>query len=299
VIAGGMEASMRRLAHYDYWSDRVRPSSVVESGVDLVVYGNGERTILEVARRLRAGLPIASCFDIPGTACKLPRIDAHPPQDLLVLPTFEQVAADKVAYAKAFRLHYRETLAYNARTLYQKHREAWVKVNPPQEPLTTAEMDRIYDLPYTRLPHPDYKGARIPAYDTIKFSVQMHRGCFGGCSFCAIAAHQGKAISSRSEASILNEIRAMQALPGWTGVVSDLGGPTANMYKMSPVDFDLCRGCKRESCIWPRLCPNITTDHKPLTELYREVRELPGLKKARVSSGLRYDLCETDENGPE
>ena len=354
VILGGIEASLRRIAHYDYWSDQVRRSVLLDAKGDLLVYGNGERQIVEIAHRLAAGEPVSQLTDIRGTAflrkalpegwavldsssvdepgelapppdpymesaspqaspenkgscavdtaiaaggeniIRFNRITAKTDRDKTVirLPSFEQVKSDPVLYAHASRVLHQETNPGNARALVQRHghRELWL--NPPPIPLTTPEMDGVYGLPYSRLPHPTYQGAKIPAFEMIQHSVTIMRGCFGGCTFCSITEHEGRIIQSRSEDSIIQEIEAIRdTSPAFTGVVSDLGGPTANMYRLACKSPEIEAACRRPSCVFPGVCKNLNTDHAPLIKLYRRARALPGIKRIFIASGLRYDLA--------
>lgn len=307
VIAGGVEASLRRLAHYDYWSDTVRRSILLDSKADLVVYGMGEETIVEIARRLQAGKTVRDLRDLRGVAYVLgagetpPResLDSslHPDPELpwaddaIVLPSFEEVKADKPTFAEATRVIHINTNPYNAKTLVQYHERQAVVVNPPTLPVSEGVMDRIYDLPYNRRPHPAYTEA-IPAYEMIKDSVTIMRGCFGGCTFCSITAHQGRVIQSRSQTSILNEVRKLAADPEFKGTISDVGGPTANMYQMRCTRPDVEAKCKRLSCVHPSICKLLGTDHGPLVKLLRQARSEPGIRKVLVSSGIRMDLAQ-------
>jgi uncharacterized radical SAM protein YgiQ len=341
VIIGGIEASLRRIAHYDYWSDEVRRSVLVDSKADLLVYGNGERAIVEIAHRIAAGAGVREIRDVRGTAyvsSGLPddwaeldstRVDAPgpvaPPIDpyampeetgacetavaapklvqltprkldrrktAIRLPAFEAVAKDPVLYAHASRVLHLEANPGNARALVQRHGDRDVWLNPPPLPLTTPEMDAIYELPYQRVPHPRYEGAKIPAYEMIRFSVTILRGCFGGCSFCSITEHEGRVIQNRSEASILREVEHVRdRTPGFTGYISDLGGPTANMYRLACKSREIEAACRKPSCVFPDVCDNLGTDHGPLIQLYRKARALPGIKKILIASGLRYDLA--------
>ncbi|MBZ0070965.1 MAG: YgiQ family radical SAM protein [Gammaproteobacteria bacterium] len=360
LVIGGIEASLRRIAHFDYWSDKVRRSILVDAKADLLVYGNGERQIVEIAHRLAAGEPVTALTDIRGTGFMrrgLPEgwteidsteIDlpgpvaphpdpyadttASPPQSagaagaagaagdapgangalkppeaplrfqrrpgvdrarsVVRLPAFERVRAAPVLYAHASRTLHLETNPGNARALVQRHGDRDVWLNPPPLPLSTAELDRIFELPYTRQPHPDYAGRRIPAYEMIRFSVNIMRGCFGGCTFCSITEHEGRIIQSRSEDSVVREIETIRdTVPGFTGVISDVGGPTANMYRLACKSREIEAACRRPSCVYPGICSNMSTDHAPLISLYRRVRALPGIKKVLVASGLRYDLA--------
>ncbi len=311
IIAGGVEASLRRLAHYDYWSDTVRRSILLDSKADLVVYGMGEATIVEIAQRLAAGQTVRDLRDLRGVAYVLgaresdelfrrePPASASPAlaggsrrnEDHFLLPSYEQVRADKLAFAEATRLIHINTNPFNAKTLVQFHERQAVVVNPPALPLSQEEMDRIYDLPYTRRPHPSYKEP-IPAYEMIKDSVTIMRGCFGGCTFCSITAHQGRIIQSRSQESVLDEVRKMAADPEFSGVVSDIGGPTANMYEMRCTRPEVEAKCKRLSCVHPTICKLLGTDHGPLIELLRRARTEPGIRKVLVASGIRMDLAQ-------
>lgn len=285
VILGGIEASMRRLTHYDYWQDRVRPSILVDSGADALTYGMGEKPIVELVKRLNQQ---QSIFDIPQLAYLTKEV--LPQEGDIILFPHEECLKDKKKQAANFRHIEEESNKYAASRILQTIGKQTVVVNPPYPPLTEAELDRSFDLPYTRLPHPKYKGKRIPAYDMIKFSVNIHRGCFGGCAFCTISAHQGKFIVSRSKESILKEVKAVMGVPDFKGYLSDLGGPSANMYKMRGNDENICKKCKRPSCIHPKVCPNLNTDHGPLLDIYHAVDSLPGIKKSFIGSGVRYDL---------
>ena len=293
VFLGGIEASMRRLTHYDYWQDRVRPSILVDSGADLLIYGMGEKPIVELTRRLMEGRPLN---DVPQTAY-LAR-EVSPVEGDITLYSHEECLKDKKKEAANFRHIEEESNKYAAARILQKVGKQVVVVNPPYPPLTPEELDHSFDLPYTRLPHPKYKGKRIPAYDMIKHSVNIHRGCFGGCAFCTISAHQGKFIMSRSKESILREVKAVMELPDFKGYLSDLGGPSANMYRMQGTNLDLCKKCKRPSCIHPKVCPNLNTDHRPLLDIYHAVDALPGIKKSFIGSGVRYDLLLHESKDP-
>lgn len=293
VFLGGIEASMRRLTHYDYWQDRVRPSILVDSGADLLIYGMGEKPIVELTLRLMEGRPLD---DVPQTAY-LAR-EVSPVEGDITLYSHEECLKDKKKEAANFRHIEEESNKYAAARILQKVGKQLVVVNPPYPPLTTEELDHSFDLPYTRLPHPKYKGKRIPAYDMIKHSVNIHRGCFGGCAFCTISAHQGKFIVSRSKESILREVKAVMELPDFKGYLSDLGGPSANMYRMQGTNLDLCKKCKRPSCIHPKVCPNLNTDHRPLLDIYHAVDALPGIKKSFIGSGVRYDLLLHESKDP-
>ncbi len=346
LVIGGIEASLRRIAHFDYWSEKVRRSVLPDSKADMLVYGNAERAIVELAHRLAQGTPISEITDIRGTAfmtelapqdwsvidsssVDVPgRVQNHPdpyahkaecspqkqqatsntggqvvhfqPQPakpdrgktVLRLPSFEQVRSDKVLYAHASRVFHLETNPGNARALMQQHGKRYVWINPPPIPLTSKELDRVYELPYARVPHTGYRGAKIPAWEMIRFSVNIMRGCFGGCTFCSITEHEGRIIQSRSEDSIVREIEAIRDhTPGFTGNISDLGGPTANMYKLKCKSEKIESACRRLSCVYPDICRNLNTDHQPLINLYRRARNIKGIKKVLVASGLRYDLA--------
>ncbi|MBE0566902.1 MAG: YgiQ family radical SAM protein, partial [Krumholzibacteria bacterium] len=349
IVVGGIEASLRRIAHYDYWSDKVRRSVLPDSKADLLVYGNGERQILEIAQRLGAGEEIGQLTDIRGTAFMRKAVPAgfveldsteldtpgqlidhadpyawvmpgqgcapsaapasvpvaleQAPKELRLrwgdrdrtvvrLPAYETVADDPVLYAHACRVMHAETNPGNARALVQRHGDRDVWLNPPPVPLSTPEMDAVFGLPYTRVPHSSYGKAKIPAYDMIKTSINIMRGCFGGCTFCSITEHEGRIIQSRSEASILREIEDIRdKVPGFTGVISDLGGPTANMWRLACKSREIEAACRRPSCVYPGICPNLDTDHTPLIELYRKARKVKGVKKVLIASGLRYDLA--------
>jgi uncharacterized radical SAM protein YgiQ len=357
IVIGGIEASLRRIAHYDYWSEKVRRSVLFDAKADLLVYGNAERQIVEIAHRLAAGERIDAITDLRGTAFARrvrpegwieidsthldtpgplnPPIDPYAMDDnggtkaqtlgagtataatatvtavaeqtvrfvrrvknvdrersVIRMPSYEQVVDDPVLYAHASRILHLESNPGNARALVQRHGDTDVWLNPPPIPLTTAEMDWVYDLPYQRQAHPFYGDANIPAYKMIRFSIAIQRGCFGGCTFCSITEHEGRIIQSRSEASVLREVEKVRdTVPGFTGVISDLGGPTANMYRLACKSREIESACRRPSCVYPGICPNLNTDHKPLIELYRKARALPGIKKVLIASGVRYDLA--------
>ena len=341
IVIGGIEASLRRIAHFDYWSEKVRRSVLMDAKADLLLYGNAERALAELAHRLARGEPVDKITDVRGTVFARRRtpsgwveVDSthldspgriDPPEDpyamtpagqetedagvqivrfvrdvkpadrersVIRLPSFESVKADPVLYAHASRILHMESNPGNARALVQRHGHRDVWLNPPPIPLTTKEMDRIYELPYTRKPHPAYGDAKIPAYEMIRFSISIQRGCFGGCTFCSITEHEGRIIQSRSEASILREIETIRdEVPGFTGVISDLGGPTANMYRLACRSREIEAACRRPSCVFPGICPNLNTDHSPLVRLYRKARALPGVKKVLIASGVRYDLA--------
>ena len=299
VVIGGIEASMRRLTHYDYWQERVRPSILVDSGADILVYGMGELPIVEIARRLSCNLNNGELNNSQFLA-SLQQVayltDAYTPTtDDVVLASHEECLRDKRAEAANMRFIEEESNSLHAHRLVQRVGQKTVVVNPPYPPMTTEQLDHSYDLPYTRLPHPRYKDKRIPAYDMIKHSVNIHRGCFGGCAFCTISAHQGKFIMSRSKESVLREVEAITRMPDFKGNLSDLGGPSANMYRMGGKDKSLCERCKRPSCIHPAVCRNLCTDHRPLIDLYRAVDAVPGVKHSYIGSGVRYDLILADK----
>ncbi len=350
IVMGGIEASLRRIAHYDYWQDKVRRSILADAKADLLLFGNAERAIVEIAHRLAAGTPVRDITDVRGTAfirrdtpdgwfeidstevdtpgkvdriinpyvntanldsCRLEQENAQPADNVFPLhrldtkkktppreksvvrlPSFEQVKRDPVLYAHANRILHLETNPGNARALVQRHGDHDIWLNPPPIPLTTEEMDYVFDLPFQRVPHPAYGGARIPAYEMIRFSINIMRGCFGGCTFCSITEHEGRIIQNRSEDSIVREVEKIRDMvPGFTGVISDLGGPTANMYRLACKSKKIESACRRLSCVYPDICKNMGTDHSHLIRLYRRVRETDGIKKVLIASGLRYDLA--------
>ena len=350
VVLGGIEASLRRIAHYDYWSDKVRRSLLMDATADILLYGNAERAIVEVAQRLARGEPVESITDVRGTgfirkntpegwfeidstridrpghvdqiinpyvstqdlqSCALEKEKGAPKEDpqeakvvdilpspkldrsrtVIRIPSFEKVKNDPVLYAHANRVLHLETNPGNARALVQRHGEQDLWLNPPPIPLTTEEMDYVFGMPFQRVPHPVYGGAKIPAYEMIRFSINIMRGCFGGCTFCSITEHEGRIIQSRSHESILAEIEAMKGVKGFTGVVSDLGGPTANMYRLGCKSYDIEKHCRKPSCVFPGICENLDTNHDSLIALYRKARALPGVKRILIASGLRYDLA--------
>jgi uncharacterized radical SAM protein YgiQ len=346
IVIGGIEASLRRIAHFDYWSEKVRRSILLDAKADLLVYGNAERQITEIAKRMNAGEHIGQITDLRGTAflrrghagdyieIDSTHLDApgplNPPIDpyavdprqsapaaagdaaesgkvvrfvrrvksvdrersVIRMPSFEQVEGDAVLYAHASRILHLEANPGNARALVQRHGNADLWLNPPPIPLATGEMDFIYELPFQRRPHPFYGKAEIPAYKMIRFSISIQRGCFGGCTFCSITEHEGRIIQNRSEDSIIREIETIRdTVPGFTGVISDLGGPTANMYRIACKSREIESACRLPSCVFPTVCPNLNTDHTPLINLYRKARELPGIKKVLIASGVRYDLA--------
>lgn len=292
VVLGGIEASLRRLTHYDYWKDRLMKCILCDSGADMITYGMGEKPTLRLCRELEAGMKIADIRDIPQTVYLSKREDI--PDGItaedIVLHSHEECLRNKKAEAENFRHIEEESNKVHARRLLQEVDGLFAVVNPPYPPMSTAELDASFDLPYTRLPHPKYKNKTIPAYEMIKFSVNIHRGCFGGCAFCTISAHQGKFITCRSKESILKEVKQIIAMPDFRGYISDLGGPSANMYGMHGRNLKACEHCKRPSCIHPEVCHNLITDHRPLLNIYHAVDALPGVKKSFVSSGIRYDL---------
>lgn len=292
VIVGGIEASMRRLSHYDYWQDRLRPSILTECKADMLLYGMGEKVIPELASRLSSGENIRDIKDLRQSVVILPATEIpEADNENIILHPFAQCLSDKRKQAANFKHIEQQSNSLNGgATIWQQTGHHVVKVNPMYPAMTTGEIDAAFDLPYTRLPHPRYKGKRIPAYDMIKFSVNMHRGCFGGCAFCTISAHQGKFIASRSKESILREVRKVVSMPDFKGYISDLGGPSANMYNMGGKDKSICARCLRPSCLHPKPCRNLNTDHGPLLEIYREVDSIPEVKKSFIGSGVRYDL---------
>jgi len=351
IVLGGIEASLRRIAHYDYWQDKVRRSILVDAHADILLYGNAERAVVELAHRLARGEHVSEITDIRGTAflrkdtpdgwweidstrvdrpgrvdaivspyvntqeteaCATKQAEGEPEPEgnvlrfvpdakknrarsVIRLPSYEKVRNDKVLYAHASRVLHLETNPGNARALVQAHGRQELWLNPPAEPLITAEMDYVFGLPFSRVPHPAYGDARIPAYEMIRFSVNIMRGCFGGCTFCSITEHEGRIIQSRSEESILEEVEKIRdTVPGFTGVISDLGGPTANMYRLACKTKEIEAACRKPSCVYPDVCNNLNTDHSSLTQLYRKTRALPGIKKVLIASGLRYDLAVKD-----
>ena len=297
IVIGGIEASMRRLTHYDYWSDKLMPSILVDSKADVLVYGMGEKQIVEIARQLDTSAPSLRGEEyIKSKLCHIPQIAymaTHLPkmeEEVIRLQSHEAALKSKRVHAENFRLIETESNKINAATIVQPVEDKCVVVNPPYPTMTTEELDAIYDLPFMYHPHPKYKNKHIPAYEMIRFSVCMHRGCFGGCSFCTISAHQGKQITSRSEQNILRQIDILKDLPEWKGYLSDLGGPSANMYGMHGKDMTLCEKCARPSCLHPTICKNLNQDFVPLMAIYNKVDSLPYVKKSFVGSGIRYDL---------
>ena len=293
VVAGGIEASLRRLSHYDYWEDRLRPSILMDCRADMLVYGMGERSIVEIADSLAAGKSIGELTDVPQTAvvCSKSEMPGETDDTNCILNSFEICLKDKVRQAENFKHIEIESNKWHGRTIWQQYGDRVVKINPMYPPMTENEIDVSFDLPYTRLPHPKYNGKTIPAYEMIRHSVNMHRGCFGGCAFCTISAHQGKFIASRSKASILSEVKQITQMPDFKGYISDLGGPSANMYRMHGRDLTKCRKCVRPSCLHPQPCSNLNNDHAALLDIYEAVDALPGVKKSFIGSGVRYDLA--------
>ena len=295
LIIGGIEASLRRVTHYDYWSDQLKPSILVESQADLLFYGMGEKSLIVLVDRLKKGMQVADLKEIPQTAYLLANNQVVPDHQTwkdFELFGFEACKAEKINYAKNFRVIEEESNRLEPDTrLIQPHNHCTVVINPAWPPLSTEEVDHFSDLPFTRLPHPKYNGkGAIPAYEMIRHSINIHRGCFGGCGFCTISAHQGKFIISRSEASVLREVETVVNMPDFKGYISDMGGPSANMYKMAGKDLAVCRLCRRPSCIHPAVCRNLSTDHRPMSRLYEKVAKIRGVKKAFIGSCIRYDL---------
>ncbi len=292
VILGGIEASMRRLTHYDYWQDRLRRCILCDSGADLLSYGMGEKTIIRIAEELDAGKKVSDLKDLPQTVflARKEDIPGGIVSDDIVLHSHEECLQNKKAEAENYRHIEEESNKMHAQRLIQQVGNMYAVVNPPYPPMTTEELDASFDLPYTRMPHPKYKNKRIPAYEMIKHSVNLHRGCFGGCAFCTISAHQGKFVVCRSKRSIMNEVKEVVKLPDFKGYLSDLGGPSANMYGMHGRNLKACEKCKRPSCIHPAICPNLNTDHSQLLDIYHAVDALPEVKKSFIGSGVRYDL---------
>lgn len=301
IILGGIEASLRRLTHYDYWKDELKKCILCDSGADMIIYGMGEKPITALCKELQEGRNIHEIHDIPQTVYLIKKKDFvnDIKSDDLILHSHEECLVNKKFQAENFRHIEEESNMLHAHRLLQEVDGYYAVVNPPYPPMTTEELDSCYDLPYTRLPHPKYKNKRIPAYEMIKHSVNIHRGCFGGCAFCTISAHQGKFIVSRSKQSILKEVKKVIEMPDFKGYISDLGGPSANMYAMSGKNKSICEKCKRSSCINPNICKNLNTDHRPLLDVYKAVDSLPGIKKSFIGSGVRYDLLlhrSDDEN---
>lgn len=302
IIAGGIEASMRRLSHYDYWEDRLRPSLLLDCKADIISYGMGEKGVIEIAQAIESGEGLQSLSDMPQIALRStsgPTIAGigelkdgkiYTGETDIVLHSFDRCLRDKRSQAENFKHIEQQSNSMHGKTLWQRHGDLWIRVNPMYPPMTTAEIDASFDLPYTRVPHPRYKGKRIPAYEMIRHSVNIHRGCFGGCSFCTISAHQGKFIASRSKESVLREVRKVTLMDDFKGYLSDVGGPSANMYALGGKDLSICAKCLKPSCLHPSVCPNLNTDHRPLLDLYHAVDSVPGVKKSFIGSGVRYDL---------
>ncbi|MCF6357190.1 MAG: YgiQ family radical SAM protein [Draconibacterium sp.] len=307
LVIGGIEASLRRVTHYDYWSDKLMPSILVESQADILFYGMGEKSIVEFARLMKKGVPVENLTTIAQTSFLIDTDKKYATKknwDEIELSSHEECMKDKKIFARNFMHIEEESNKMEAKKLTQNVGDKKIVVNPPWATFNEKEIDKLYDLPFTRLPHPRYnnKGA-IPAYEMIRHSINIHRGCFGGCTFCTISAHQGKFIASRSEKSILKEVEQVTEMPDFKGYISDLGGPSANMYKMQGIHLDICKSCKRPSCIFPAICKNLDTNHKPMLDLYKKVRMNPKVKKAFIGSGIRYDMIlektgrkDTDEN---
>src|SRR6187431_1003585 len=297
IVLGGIEASLRRIAHYDYWMDQLRRSILLDAKAHLLVFGMGERPVWEIARRLAAGEPVSSLTDVRGTAYPLENRDVWQPiasdpsrfvtdGKVVVLPSFEELLGDRLAFARMSGAFQKETNPGNARPLLQVFGDEAVYFNPPASPLDEAAMDELYDLPFARAPHPDYT-APIPAFETVKHSIVTMRGCFGGCSFCSITEHEGRVIQSRSADSVLREVRALSRMPDYKGIISDIGGPTANMYQMRCKSEHIENACRRLSCVHPKICENLVTDHQPLIDLLSRVREEKTVKRAFIASGIR------------
>lgn len=291
LVIGGVEASLRRLTHYDYWKDELLPSILYSSKADLLVYGMGERTIVRIANSISSGNDLESLKTLPQTAyLSANKNDYLADDEYVILNSFDDCLKSPQKFGENFKNIEIESNKLINKRLVEPIKDSYVIVNPTLPPASTAEMDSVWDLPYKRLPHPRYHGKTIPAWEMIKFSINIHRGCFGGCSFCTISAHQGKFISSRSEKSILREVEIISSMPDFKGYLSDLGGPSANMYQMQGVNQDMCAKCKKPSCIFPKICSNLNTNHKPLLELYRKVRSVKDVKKVFIGSGIRYDM---------
>jgi uncharacterized radical SAM protein YgiQ len=302
IVLGGIEASLRRLTHYDYWSDSLKPSILIDSHADILVYGMGEIPVTEIAMQLKKGRPVSSLTDIPQTAYvtdKYELTSAGSNLRTIEIASHKECIGNKARFATSFKITEEESNKINAARIVQKTGNKYVVVNPPVTELNQEDADLPYDLPYTRLPHPKYHNkAEIPAYKMIRHSINIHRGCFGGCSFCTISAHQGKFIQSRSERSVLKEVENIKKMYDFRGQISDLGGPSANMYRMQGIDKNVCLKCKKPSCVFPAVCRNLNTSHKPLLELYRKVRNTAGVKKVTIGSGIRYDLFLAQDGTP-
>lgn len=303
LVIGGIEASLRRVTHYDYWSDKLKPSILIESKADMLFYGMGEKSILEYTKLIQKGVDPKKLTNIPQTAFLVPKDGEYVTNkqwNSIKLYSFQECQEDKKKYAKNFMHIEEESNKVEANIIIQEIGNQQVVVNPPWPPLEEKEIDRFYDLPFTRLPHPRYKNKEeIPAYNMIRHSVNIHRGCFGGCTFCTISAHQGKFIASRSEESILKEVDKLVLMPDFKGYISDLGGPSANMYKMKGIHQEICNKCKRPSCVFPDVCKNLNIDHKPMLDLYKKVRQHPDVKKAFIGSGIRYDMILKETSDPQ
>ena len=303
LVVGGIEASLRRVTHYDYWSDKLKPSILVDSRADMLFYGMGEKSILEYTKLIQKGVPPEKLTTIPQTAFLVPKRGEYVSNkkwNTVKLYSMEECLQDKKMYAKNFMHIEEESNKVEANIITQEIGDQMVVVNPPWPPLEEKEIDRFYDLPFTRLPHPRYRNKEeIPAYNMIRHSVNIHRGCFGGCTFCTISAHQGKFIASRSEESILKEVDKLVLMPDFKGYISDLGGPSANMYKMKGIHQEICNKCKRPSCVFPDVCKNLNVDHKPMLDLYKKVRQHPDVKKAFIGSGIRYDMILKETSDPQ
>ena len=290
IVIGGIEASLRRFTHFDYWQDKLKPSILEESKADLLIYGNGEYSIVELAKLVDKGVPFSSIKNLAQSAVFIDNQDIKKTKPI-VLHSHESCIKDKKKFAENFKLIEIESNSMLPKTIVQKIGKNTLVVNPPISQISQKEIDKSFDLPYTRLPHPKYeKRGAIPAYEMIKHSINLHRGCFGGCSFCTISAHQGKFVVSRSEKSILQEVESITTMPDFKGHITDLGGPSANMYKMEGYDLSICETCKRPSCIYPSICSNLNTNHSPLIDIYEKVRNHPDVKKATIGSGIRYDM---------
>lgn len=296
VVIGGVEASLRRVTHYDYWDDKLHKSILADAKADLLIYGMGELPLKQLIREIHSGKSIRKINDIPQTAFLCTEAPENPFNEEISLFSHEECAKDKLKQAKNFRVVEEQSNRLRAARILQKVDGRTLVVNPPYPPMGEEEIDASFDLPYTRLPHPKYKGKHIPAYEMIKFSVNLHRGCFGGCAFCTISAHQGKFITSRSKQSILDEVEKITQMPDFKGYISDLGGPSANMYRMQGKNLSICEKCKKPSCIFPKVCFNLNTDHSDLIEIYRAVDALPGIKKSFIGSGIRYDMLLQESN---
>lgn len=290
ILLGGIEASLRRVTHYDYWEDKLLPSIVSDAKADLLVYGMGEQPLQRIVSDLKSGKTFAQMTDIPQTVYLADKKTFVAADNDIVLSSHEECLKDKLKQAKNFKVVEEQSNMIKASRIVQDCGANTVVINPPYPPMTEKEIDASFDLPYTRLPHPKYKGKAIPAFEMIKFSVNMHRGCFGGCAFCTISAHQGKFIASRSKESIMKEVRELVKMPDFKGYISDLGGPSANMYKMKGLDESICAKCRRPSCLHPKICKNLNIDHRPLLDIYKAVDALPEIKKTFVGSGIRYDM---------